>query len=120
MADDQPGRSDDINIAAREYLEKLVRGGQRLLIFLHAVKIIRSRPEDDRRLFVFREGIGKLQRAADNLPPDRIFVLRRSSTKLLPVRGDRREAGMGGFFVGRVAICGLFEFRGCGAERLIF
>ena len=49
-----------IDVGVREYIEELVRSGQRLIIFLHTIEIIHGCPEDDRRLLVFREGIGKL------------------------------------------------------------
>ena len=119
MADDQPGRSDHIGVGVGEYLEEFVRGGQRLFIFLHTIEIIHGCPEDDRRLLVLREGIGKLQRTANNLPLDHIHALRRDGTKMISVCVDRRVAGFGGFFVGRVAIRSLLEFHGCCAEPLV-
>ena len=120
MADDQPGLADDVSFCAREHLDEPVGGCARLLIFLHPVQVIRGRPEDDRGLFVFREGIGKSKRTANDLPFDCVLVLRGGSGQLLPIRGDRREAGCGGLCMSRIVVCGLLEFHGRFAERAVF
>ena len=120
MADDQPGRTDDLNLGVGKCIGQLACSSQCLFKLLHGVKIICGRPEDDGRLLMLREGVGKFQRTADDLLLDRIFVLRRDDMQVLPVCVDRRVAGLGGFFVQRITVGGLLEFHGRFAERAVF
>ena len=120
MAYDQPCITNHINVSVGKYLDESARRGEGLFVFLHAVEVIGGCPKDDRSLFVRREGVGKLQRTADNIPSDLILIRRRCRAKLLPVCRDGRVAGLGGFFVGRVAIRGLLQLDGGGAELPIF
>ena len=95
MTDDQPSRAGDLNIDFGKCLYELVCRGQRLFVFFHVVKIIRCRTEDDCRLLVLRERIGKLQGTADDLLPGCINVFRCYRTQMLPVCVDRRITRVG-------------------------
>ena len=61
MADNDPGRLEDLLVCTREDLDELARGSERLLVILHVVQVICGRPKDDRRLLVFRVGLSKFE-----------------------------------------------------------
>ena len=119
MRHHQPGRAAQRLLCVGERGKHLAAGGDRERVILHAVDVFQRGAHHQRGLLVLREGLGELERAADDVALDPGPLGLGGDIEVLAMGVDRRIAGRRCLLVRRIVVRGALVFHGGLAVPLV-